>query len=409
VTQRSRSRPHVAFGEIVAFCRDTFFVNWVRFALTALGMVIGTASIILVVTIGLAGKQYVLREIDAIGVNWVFAEYEGGGQRPGSTPDPLTVKDFDAILEQVPGIVAGSPILELRDQLEMSDGHVGTIHILGVLPGYVRVRNLIKLSGRIFDEEDSRTRNKVAVITENLAQQLYGSTDSAIGHAIKLSGLPFTVIGTFKESVNTFGRSEVYEYTMLVPYNVSRLFTSSDQVKQLYFSVSNPSVVVSTTEQIHAIIQARHRPESVYWVSNLTQLLAVATRAANALTLVLLSIAAVTLLVSGIGIMNIMLATVVDRTREIGIRKAVGATRAEIGLQFLSEALLISIVGGAVGIVAGLAVPYSVRLITNYEVPISGMSVLVGIVVCSVVGISAGTIPALRAARMDPLESLRHE
>jgi putative ABC transport system permease protein len=144
-------------------------------------------------------------------------------------------------------------------------------------------------------------------------------------------------------------------------------------------------------------------------VSNLTKLISVADKSADALTIVMLLIAAVTLVVSGLGIMNIMLATVMDRTREIGIRKAVGATRSEIGLQFLAEALMISLAGGTVGIVAGLSLPVSIRLLTSYDLPISGMSILLGLVVCSTVGITAGTVPAIRAARMDPVDSLRHE
>jgi len=400
----------VAFGEILAFAYDTFASNRVRFALTALGMMIGTASVILVVTIGLAGKEYVLRQIESIGVNWVFAEYEGGAQGiAGAASDPLTIRDFDAVMEQVPGISAGSPIVELYDDLPVSGGRTANVHILGVFPDYERVRNLVVTSGRFFDAEDARGRNKVGVITENLAQQLYGSTENAVGQVLKLSGLPFTVIGTFQERVNTFGRSEVNDNTMAIPYTVSRLFTNSEKVKQLYFSVSSPSDVANATDQIQSVLKSRHRPESVYSVSNLTQLVSVANKTANALTVVLLLIAVVTLLVSGIGIMNIMLSTVVSRTREIGIRKAIGATRREICLQFLSEALLISLIGGIVGVAVGLSLPVSIRLFTDYDLPISGASALVGISISSIVGISFGTIPALRAARMEPVASLHYE
>jgi len=400
---------HLAFGELVDVCKDAFRTNWVRFGLTAMGMVIGTASVIWVVGIGMAGKEYVLRQIESIGVNWVFAEYQGGAQKAGATPDPLTIRDFDAVVQQVPGIVAGSPILEIREQMAIGTGHSRPIYILGVFPGYVQVRNLLVLTGRVFDEADLKARSKVAVITENLARQVFGSTDAAIGQAIKLEGLPFTVIGTFKERVDTFGQSEVYEYTLLVPYSATRLFTSSEQVKQLYFLVADPSMVVPSTSQIHSVLQSRHRPESIYWVSNLTKLISVADKSADALTIVMLLIAAVTLVVSGLGIMNIMLATVMDRTREIGIRKAVGATRSEIGLQFLAEALMISLAGDIIGIIAGLSLPVSIRLLTNYDLPISWMSILIGLAVCSTVGITAGTLPAIRAARMDPVDSLRRE
>jgi putative ABC transport system permease protein len=168
-------------------------------------------------------------------------------------------------------------------------------------------------------------------------------------------------------------------------------------------------MIEPVTNQIHQVIQSRHRAESVYSVTNLTQLVSVADKTANALTMVLLAVAAVVLLVSGIGIMNIMLATVSSRIREIGIRKALGATNREIRFQFLSEAIVISVGGGLIGVVIGLALPYSIRFLTEYRVPISGLSAIVAIVVSSLVGILFGTVPAARAAKLDPVESLRYE
>src|SRR5205814_703050 len=177
----------------------------------------------------------------------------------------------------------------------------------------------------------------------------------------------------------------------------------------IYFSVADPTMVAQATEQVKRVIQSRHRAESVYNVTNLTQLVKVAEKAADALTLMLLGVAAIVLLVSGIGIMNIMLATVSARIREIGIRKALGATNREIQFQFLSEAILISVGGGLVGVVIGLALPYSVRFLTEYRIPISGLSAIVAIVVSSLVGVLFGTVPASRASRLDPVESLRYE
>lgn len=399
----------VALCELYAFCRDTFFVYEGRFALTVLGITIGTASLIVVVTIGLGGEKYVMSQIESIGTNWVFAEYQGGMPGPGIVRDPLTVNDYDAILQQVPGIVAGSPIAEIRDQLRLRDGHIGAVHILGIFPGYMQVRNLVVTSGRALDEEDLAARSKVAMITDTLADRLYSSGSSPIGQVVKFDGLPFTIIGTFKERVDTFGRSEVYEHTLLIPYSTSRSLTGSDEVKQLYFSVTNQELVASVTKQIHALLQIRHRAQSLYWVDNLTELISAANKIGSALIAVLLLIAAVTLLVSGIGITNIMLTTVLDRTKEIGIRKALGATQRDIYLQFLSEALFISITGGVFGTLIGIAVPFVTRFVTSVEVPLSAASVVLGLGVSAFVGIAAGTIPAVRAARMPPIESLRYE
>jgi putative ABC transport system permease protein len=402
--------PKLVLGEIFSFAYDTFCSNKVRFALTALGMIIGTASLILVVTISLTGKQYFLNQIQSIGTNLIDLEYEGGAQRVSNAPDdPLTIDDMNAARAEVPGIVAASPVEPLADRIPVGNGKERDIQILGVYPEYRVVRNLIVVSGRFFDEQDEQAHNKVGVITEKMANDLYGSPENALGKVIKVSGLPFTVIGTFKERVDTFGQSEVTDNTMDIPYSVSRYFTDTTKVKQIYFSVNDPSTVIPATAQIRHVIQSRHRPESVYKVDNLTQLIAVADKTANALTYVLLAVAAIVLLVSGIGIMNIMLATVSSRIREIGIRKAIGATNSEIKFQFLSEAILISVGGGLIGVIIGLAIPYSVRFLTEYRIPISGLSAIVAIVVSSLVGIIFGTIPATRAAKLDPVESLRYE
>src|SRR4029077_11096953 len=175
---------------------------------------------------------------------------------------------------------------------------------------------------------------------DKLALQLYGSTTAAVGKGIKLTSLPFTIIGTFRERVETFRQSEIVGNTLLIPSSVSRYFLETSTVKLLYVSMADPSMVADGTAQVKRVLQSRHRSESVYTVSNLTALLAMADRIAVGLTWVLLLVAMVTLFVSGIGIMNIMLATFTSRIREIGVRKAVGATNQEIRLQFLAEAIL---------------------------------------------------------------------
>jgi len=400
----------IGFSEILNFAYDAFSSNKLQFILTSLAMAVGTASVILVVTIGLTGKQYMLRQIQSIGANMIYADYQGGSQRIDSTPDPMTVEDVDAVRQQVPAVVAASPTIALNDRISVGGGRQSDILVLGVSAEYRRVRNLVLLAGRFFDQQDSSGRNKVGVITDKLAGKLFGSPSASIGQIIKLSGgLPFTVVGVFKESVDTFGQSEIQEDTMLIPHTVSRFFTPTGAVYQIYFSAASPQDVGPATAAIKRVLQSRHRAESVYSVQNLTQLLSVAGRIADALTLVLMLVALVTLLVSGIGIMNIMLATVSSRIREIGIRKAIGATNREIRFQFLAEAILISLTGGIAGILTGLALPYSLRFFTDYRVPISGLSAIIAILISSIVGIIFGTVPASRASQLDPVESLRYE
>jgi putative ABC transport system permease protein len=405
-----RPYPKLVWHETLSVAVETFRSHKVRFLLTALGMVIGTASLILVVTIGLTGKQYVLQQIQNIGANMMVASYQGGSIYSNeSTRDYLTLDDMDAVRRQVPGITNASPMIELHDRVTVPGGKEREVLILGVSSQYLWVRNLDVLAGRFFDDSDARARNKVGVITLNLANTLYGSADAAVGKEVKINGLPFVVIGTFRERVDTFGESEISDDTVLIPNTVARFFTTSDAVKQIFFSVADSADVPLATEQIHHVLQSRHRSQSVYKVDNLTQLLTVANKSANALTTVLLLISILTLIVSGVGIMNIMLATVSSRIREIGIRKAVGATNSEIRAQFLAEAMLISLSGGVVGICLGLALPYSVRFITNYRVPVSGWSIIIAVLVSSLVGVLFGTAPAARAAQMDPVESLRYE
>ncbi len=410
-TPQARRKPNLVFEEIMHFAYDTFCTNKVRFALTAFGMVVGTASLILVVTIGLTGKQYILGQIQAIGANMIYAYYEGGSNSGNKTvqQDQLNLDDLRAVREEVPGIRAASPMVELHDRVAVGGGKERDILELGVSPEYAQVRNLLVLAGRFFDEDDTGARNKVALMTDKFAAKMFGSSDAAVGKEVKLGGLPFTIIGVFRERVETFGQSEISEDTLLIPYTVARFFTGTDDVKQIFFSMADSGDVVRATEEIRRVLQSRHRPESVYKVENLSQLLDVAAKTANALTAVLLLISAVTLIVSGVGIMNIMLATVSSRIREIGVRKAVGATNREIKFQFMAEAMFISIVGGLIGIIIGLALPFSLRFLTSFRVPISGLSAIIAIVVSTLVGVLFGTVPATRAAQLDPVESLRYE
>jgi putative ABC transport system permease protein len=316
---------------------------------------------------------------------------------------------MQAVRTQVPGIVAATPVVKLGERVPTRNGKEGDILILGVYSDYWIVRNLVPVSGRFFDRQDEEDHSKACVITLTMAREFYGSPEAAIGRTIKLSGLPFTIIGTFKERVDTMGQTEVTDDTLVMPYSVSRYLSDTENVKMLYFSVAAPSMVISATSRIRDVIVARHRAESVYTVENLSQLVVLADRVTGTLTLILLAVAGVTLLVGGIGIMNIMLATVSARVQEVGIRKAVGATAVDIEFQFLSEATAISLGGGLIGVVIGLGIPFALRWLTEYRMPVSGLSAIVGVVVSSLVGILFGTFPAMRAARLNPIESLRYE
>jgi putative ABC transport system permease protein len=406
------ARRTMLMSEILKLAVDSFRSSKVRFALTALGMVIGTASVILVVTIGLTGKQFILSEIQKIGTNEVEIEYAGGGTTGSERilyNDYLTREDEKAVLRQVPSIVASSPILETHARISRGSGVVKDTLVLGVSPQYRDVRNLIVLTGRFLDIEDDSEHIKCAVVTVPFAREMYGSSDAAVGQSFQIAGIPFTIIGTFKESVDTFGQSEITDNTILIPYSVARYFTGTDNVNQIYFSIRSMDEVPDASREALRIITARHRPNSVYKAQDLRALLATAATISDILTVVLVLVSTVTLAVGGVGIMNIMLANVRARIREIGIRKALGATRREIKLQFLAEAVIISLAGGIVGTFVGLALPLSIRLFTNYPLPVSVWSVLIALATATLVGVVFGTVPATRAAQMDPVEALKYE
>lgn len=401
----------MVLSEIIHLALDSFRANKVRFALTALGMVMGSASVILVVTIGLTGKQYAVNYIQGIGANMITADYQGGGTGDISTDqDFLRSDDMIAVADQVPGIVGTSPMLQMHDRISFGDGRVKDVLVLGVSPQYRTIRNLVVLSGRFFDQQDAISHAKVAVVTVPFAEKLFGSADAAVNKEFSIKGIPFTIIGVFRERVNTYGQMEIATQTILIPYPVARYFTGTDAVKTLFFSVQDFNDVPRARDEIARVIQSRHRPNSTYDVNENAALLTTVEQIANILTLVLLLVSAVTLAVSGVGIMNIMLATVRSRIREIGIRKAVGATYREIQLQFLTEAVLISLSGGIVGTILGLAVPLSARFFMPADmIPISPWSVVISLGTAMLVGILFGTLPATRAAQMDPVDALKYE
>ena len=403
----------VAFREIVSQALDTFCASKARFLLTMLGMVIGSASVILVATLGLTGRQYALNLIASIGPNMIEMQGGGGlvtGPDNVSVPDYMTRDDMTAVLDQLgPWITASSPMLEFHDRIPVESGKVKEAMLLGVSPQYKQVRNLKVVAGRFFDDQDDLTHAKVAVMVESLAQELYGSSGAAIDQTISVSGIPFTVIGVFKEGVTTFGMSEVSNQTMLIPYPVARYFQGTDNLKQIFFTVANSSDVEPVARKIEQIVVSRHRAGNTFTAFTLTTVLQVMGQISTMLMIVLTLASAITLVVSGVGIMNSMLANVQSRIKEIGIRKALGATSREIRIQFLTESVFLSLAGGLVGTLLGLALPLAVSIFTDLKIPISPWSAIISLVTAIVVGVIFGTLPANRAAKLDPVTTLKYE
>ena len=396
-------------AEAFRFAWDSLRVNRTRAALTCLGMLIGTASVILVATIALTGRDYILAQIEGVGSNLIYATYQADESKSRSLADSLTLEDLEAVRRDVPAVKAATAIIINYDRM-MLGGRERDISVLGTGPDFRITRNLTVLSGRFLDEEDLRARNKVCLLTGPLARKLFHGEREALDQRLRIHGVQFTVIGAFKEGVETFGQSEISKESVLIPITVMRYFSGSGRVDQLYVSVERQADVVPATAQVKRVLQMRHRPGSVYRVENLAEILQAAGRISVALTLVLILISAVTLTIGGIGIMNIMLVTVTERTREIGIRMAMGARRREIMYQFLTEAVLLSAGGGMLGILAGLAAPLAARwFVEGLKIPVSGLSIVIAFAVSGLVGVIFGMVPASRASKLNPTEALRYE
>jgi putative ABC transport system permease protein len=386
--------------------------NKFRAFLTALGLVIGNASVILVVTISLTSRDYIIDQIQRIGSNLMWAQYEAGnnGSIAAADADYIKEADVDAVRDKLGSrILAATGVMNSWDRMRV-EGHEEDVAIIGTDHYYPVVRNVELLAGRFFDAGDVRDHHPVALLMEKLARRLYGSQPVAVGKSIRLHGLEFTIIGTFRERVSSFGLSELTGNNVLIPITRLKYFAQIERIDPMYVQARAPGDIDALTAEIQSILEGRHRTGARYSVQNLTEILGAARNIGEALTVVLFMVSAIALLISGIGIMNIMLVTVTERTREIGLRMAVGAARRDVLEQFLAEAVLISVAGGSAGILIGVAIPLSVQFFTDdISIPISPVSIAIAFSVSLLVGLVFGLLPASRAARLNPTDALRFE
>jgi putative ABC transport system permease protein len=389
--------------------------NKLRATLTMLGVIIGSACIVLVVTVALAGKRYIGDQIEAVGSNIVYAWLEQSNTSQNvSLADQISVGDLNAIEQGVPQVTHVSGTNDIPMTV-VAARKVWPVKLIGVTQGFQQIRKLVILRGRYFDDADFSTVSKVCVVSEHLAQ-IALPTDNPVGQEIHVGELSFTVVGTFRERVGTFGQSEIRDDSVLVPFPLIKYYAGDNYIVTLYAQADRPEDVPEVTQDVTRILQSRHRPEANYNVQNLTSILQTARSISVALTVVLLLIAMLALVISGIGIMNIMLVTVTERTREIGIRKAIGAQRKEILYQFLIEAVLISGVGALIGIAIAVAIPFAIEALVQFlpvpggiVLPISWLSVAAAFIVSCATGVLFGYLPAKKAASLQPVESLRYE
>jgi putative ABC transport system permease protein len=388
---------------------DALRANKMRAMLTSLGVIIGSASIVLVVTVALTSKKFVISQIESVGSNLVWAEMIKTPDKAQPFSHEMTVEDMEAAKATIPGVVVVAGTRELPMTV-IAGGAERSVNLIGVTEGYQEIRRLLILRGRYFDSADMETRSKVCLITKELATRLFG-VENPIGKSVRMGELTFAVIGVFRERVQTFGLSDITESSVIIPFTLMKYYTGLEVLRVLNVQAAQPEDVPRVQRQLEQLLKSRHPVEAQYDVQTLTAILVAARDISLALTIVLIIIAFIALLISGIGIMNIMLVTVKERTREIGIRKAIGAARMEILYQFLIEAFLISGGGAVIGILIGLLLPVVAQqfLPGNLRVPVSGVSVILAFVVSCSAGLFFGYLPASQAAKMQPIESLRYE
>jgi putative ABC transport system permease protein len=399
----------MAVRETFSVAVDALRSNKLRAILTSVGVIIGSASIVLVVTVALTSQKFVIGQIESVGSNLVWAELINPGSKGQPLSYELTVDDMDAVKTEVSGVAEVAGTRELPMSVIVG-GRERPVNLIGVTAGFQTIRRLLIVRGRYFDTADMQTRSKVCLVTKELADRVFG-LDNPIGGTIRMGELTFTVIGVFRERVATFGLSEIKDESVIIPLTLMKYYTGVDVLRVLYAQADHSEDVPGVERQMKRVLNSRHPAAAEYDVQTLVAILSAAKNISLALTIVLLLTAFIALLISGIGIMNIMLVTVKERTREIGIRKAIGAAHREILYQFLIEAFLISGGGAVIGILIGLAIPAAIQPLIpgNLRIPVSSLSVLASFVVSCSTGLLFGYLPANQAAKLQPVESLRYE
>jgi putative ABC transport system permease protein len=395
--------------EIWKISLDALRANKIKAFLTMLGVVIGSSCIVLVVTISLAGRNYIVAQVEAAGSNLVYAELRRIGAQATTLGDEITLADVEAVRGEIPYVVETAGTHDLQMSV-VAGGIVRPVTLVAVTEGFQRIRHLLVVTGRYFDDDDMRSQDKTCLVTEELARAVFPGV-SPVGEDIRVGELRFTVIGVFKERIATFGQSEIARESIIVPFGLMKSYAGTDSVKVLYAQASTPESVPIVTGETERLLRSRHRAGALYDVQDLTAVLEATRKISLAVSLVLLGVGSITLIISGVGIMNIMLVTVTQRTREIGVRKAIGAAKREILYQFLLEAVIISAGGAVVGILIATSIPFIIRpfIPDGLTIPISGISIVAAFVVSCMTGVIFGYLPASRAAKLQPTEALRYD
>lgn len=410
----------VSPAEIIRFATGAIIAHPLRSGLTSLGVVIGVASVVMMTSIGMGAQRQVTDTISGLGSNLIIVSPKqprnsGGVMGGAGAGEGLTDGDAEAIRRQVDGAVAVAPSVGGMAQVT-ADGANWSTTIYGVSPEYLEARDLTVASGRMFDDRDARQGRKVAVLGPTVVTQLWGEADP-IGKRIRIRGAPFEVIGVLgSKGQSSFGRDQ--DDLILSPLESVRSRVigrriKADSVQTIFVKAESEEAVSAVQENIDTLLRTEHRilqgEDDDFETQNLASILDASKAAIGAFTVLLAAIAGISLVVGGVGIMNIMLVAVTERTREIGLRMALGARRRDVLTQFALESVALSLVGGLIGLAIGLLGAAGISAVANWPFALPAWAIPVALGFSSLVGLVFGAYPAWRAARLDPIEALRRE
>jgi putative ABC transport system permease protein len=391
--------------------------NKMRSALTMLGIVIGVCAVIAMVGVGQGAENQVQQQIQSFGTNTVFVSAGSPSRRPGGARmgfwavKTLTVDDMHAILREVPLVIDAAPGVMSSAQVVFRNQNWST-RVMGTTANYFTVRNWPLLAGALFSEDEVRSAQNVCVLGKTVADLLFVDVDP-VGKTIRIKEMPFRVIGVLaSKGQSPFGDDQ--DDRIFAPYTtVQKKLAGQDWLQFISCTAMSREASPAAQQQIEGLLRERHRirrgEEDDFQVRTQSEVADLAEQTSRVMTLLLGSIASISLLVGGIGIMNIMLVSVTERTREIGIRMAVGATETDIQRQFLVEAVTLSLLGGMLGILLGGVISFLISSLLGWPVFLSPTAVVVAVVFSAAVGIFFGFYPARKAAQLDPIEALRYE
>ena len=396
----------------------SLYINKMRSILTSLGIIIGVSSVIIMLAIGMGAQRSMAENMAKMGSNLlmvVSGSTTSGGIRMGAgSKQTLTYSDALDIQKKCPSVLAVAPYLSGTKQVVFGNQNWST-GIQGTTPNVMIVRDWGVEYGRSFSEEDVSNSTKVCLLGQTVAENLFGDLDP-VGKTVRIEGMPFTVVGVL-ESKGQSGMGQDQDDTIMIPITTAQKkligVDFPGMVRHIMVKAVDEDAVYTAQEEIEELLRTRHRlgskQEDDFTIRNLTQMMETAKESAKIMAILLGSIASVSLLVGGIGIMNIMLVSVTERTKEIGIRMAIGAKASDIRIQFLLESLLLSLMGGTVGVVLGILLAKIVEVFFDLPVYIAWWSLLLSFGFSGIVGVTFGYYPAYRASLLDPIEALRYE